>query len=165
MVSRNYRVAMAPTSEFLTLNMKESIVRNLITAMPIFILVMVSLTGTAMGKEMKPVAPNVDLKTGAITVPEDYTKWATLGTWAHANMEGEPGSHEYHVDYTQPETIAYYQKHGSFPDGAVLVKEAGLGIGCVGVRRARAVKHHHIGCHRERRRASLHLAPGAGRPG
>jgi hypothetical protein len=27
------------------------------------------------------------------------------------------------VVYTQPETIDYYQKHGSFPDGAVLVKE------------------------------------------
>lgn len=89
----------------------------------IALLIMVSLAGIAVSKEMKPVAPNVDLKTGAIHVPEDYTKWAVLGTWAHANTEGKPGSKEYHVVYTQPETIDYYQKHGGFPDGAVLVKE------------------------------------------
>lgn len=92
-------------------------------ATAIFFLVTVSFSGTAMSKEMKSVAPNVDLETGAISVPEDYTKWATLGTWAHANTEGAPGSKEYHVVYTQPSTIEYYKKHGGFPDGAVLVKE------------------------------------------
>ena len=71
----------------------------------------------------KPFAPNVDLKTGAISVPENYTRWATLGTWAHANTKGKPGSHEYHVVYTQPETIDYFLKHGAYPDGAILVKE------------------------------------------
>lgn len=85
-----------------------------------------------MGTSKKPYAPNVDMKTGAIHVPEDYTRWATLGTWAHANTElkvseehpdGNPGSIEYHVVYTQPETIDYYRKHNRFPDGAVLVKE------------------------------------------
>lgn len=96
--------------------------KNLI-ATSIYLLISVSLAGTVMSEEMKPVAPNVDLKTGAISVPENYTKWATLGTWSHANMKGEPGSHEYHVVYTQPETIEYYQKYGRFPDGAVLVKE------------------------------------------
>lgn len=74
-------------------------------------------------------APNVvEPSTGAIRVPEGYRLWPTLGTWAHANtgpilkMNG-PGLHEYHVVYTQPETIAHYQKTGQFPDGAVLVKE------------------------------------------
>jgi hypothetical protein len=80
-------------------------------------------SGVATSEEIKAVAPNVDLKTGAISVPENYTRWATLGTWAHANTKGEPGSKEYHVVYTQPETIDYYQKHGRYPDGAVLVKE------------------------------------------
>ncbi len=89
----------------------------------ILFLTALSFTAVAVSEEMKPFAPNVDLETGAISVPEDYTRWATLGTWAHANMEGEPGSKEYHVVYTQPETIDYYQKHGRYPDGAVLVKE------------------------------------------
>jgi len=77
-------------------------------------------------------APNVDLATGAIHVPENYTRWATLGTWAHANTElkptteypdGSPGSVEFHVVYTQPETIDFYKKNNRFPDGAVLVKK------------------------------------------
>ena len=85
-------------------------------------LVFISSTHS-FGQGRKPVAPNVDLSAGTIRVPENYTQWATLGTWAHSKMEGEPGSHEYHVVYTQPETIDYYQKHGRFPDGAVLVKE------------------------------------------
>jgi len=87
-----------------------------------FLLLTFGLTGTAVSENMEPVAPNVDLKTGAISVPENYTRWATLGTWAHASKDGL-GSNEYHVVYTQPETIDFYQKHGSFPDGAVLVKE------------------------------------------
>lgn len=97
--------------------------KNSMIAIATFFLVTLTIAGTSMSKEMKLVAPNVDLETGAISVPEDYTRWATLGTWAHANTEGEPGSKEYHVVYTQPETIEYYQKHGRYPDGAVLVKE------------------------------------------
>ena len=92
-------------------------------AVSILILVAVSISGTAVSHEKKSVAPNVDLKTGAISVPENYTRWATLGTWAHANTKGAPGSKEYHIVYTQPATIDFYQKHGRFPDGAVLVKE------------------------------------------
>jgi hypothetical protein len=81
-----------------------------------------------MAMEEKPFAPNVDVNTGAIRVPEGYTEWPTLGTWAHAHTGEQlemigPGVHEYHVVYTQPETIAYYRTHRRFPDGAVLVKE------------------------------------------
>ncbi len=79
--------------------------------------------GWAHGAGEKAFAPNVDMKTGAIHVPDGYRQWATLGTWAHANTEGERGSKEYHIVYTQPETIAYHKKHGAYPDGAVLVKE------------------------------------------
>jgi hypothetical protein len=79
--------------------------------------------GVAMGDE-KPFAPNVDMNTGAISVPEDYTLWPTLGTWSHGKVDsGAVNIHEYHVVYTQPTTIAYYKKRGRFPDGAVLVKE------------------------------------------
>jgi len=76
----------------------------------------------------KPFAPNVDKKTGAIHVAENYTEWPTLGTWTHAHTDEKlekmgPGVHEYHVVYTQPDTITFYREHGRFPDGAVLVKE------------------------------------------
>ena len=104
---------------------------KMITTSILFVM-MLGVAVIAMGDSEKPIAPNVDLQTGAISVPKDYTRWATLGTWAHANTklkrtmthpEGNPGSIEYHVVYTQPETIDYYQKHRCYPDGAVLVKE------------------------------------------
>ena len=83
-----------------------------------------SATGWAMTKEDKAFASNVNPTTGAISVPENYTLWPTLGTWSHAKVDGGATNiHEYHVVYTQPETIEYYQKKRRFPDGAVLVKE------------------------------------------
>ena len=93
----------------------------------VLILAEVGLAGGVMAGEEKPFAPNVDVNTGAIRVPEGYTEWPTLGTWAHAHTGEQlekmgPGVHEYHV-VTQPETIAYYRTHRRFPDGAVLVKE------------------------------------------
>ncbi len=96
------------------------------TRLSILFLLVLAAAGTVVwagNDAMKPFAPNVDSKTGAIHVPEDYRLWATLGTWSHAKTEGKPGAKEYHVVYTQPETIAYHQKHGRYPDGAVLVKE------------------------------------------
>lgn len=90
-------------------------------------LLMISLAswaGGVMAKEEKAFAPNVNPTTGAISVPEDYTLWPTLGSWTHAKVDGGATNiHEYHVVYTQPETIEYYQKKRRFPDGAVLVKE------------------------------------------
>ena len=94
----------------------------------VLILAALGLAGGVMAREEKPFAPNVDVNTGAIRVPEGYTEWPTLGTWAHARTGEQldkmgPGVHEHHVVYTQPETIAYYRTHRRFPDGAVLVKE------------------------------------------
>ncbi len=89
----------------------------------ILILGLGSLAGWAMTNEAKPFAPNVHHKTGAISVPENYREWPTLGTWAHAKVEGVPGLQECHVVYTQPDTIKYYKEKNRFPDGAVLVKE------------------------------------------
>ena len=92
-------------------------------------LVTAEMIALSYADEEKPFAPTVvDGATGAIRVPEGYRLWPTLGTWAHANTDKTletdgPGLHEYHVVYTQPETIAHYQKTGQFPDGAVLVKE------------------------------------------
>jgi len=87
------------------------------------ILTLGTFAGWAMTGNENPYARNVDPKTGDIRVPTHYREWPTLGTWAHAKVDGGPGVQEYHVVYTQPETIAYYQKKGRFPDGAVLVKE------------------------------------------
>lgn len=97
--------------------------KQFVTIGAVLILGLGSLAGWAMTDEGKPFAPNVDSKTGAISVPENYREWPTLGTWAHAKVDGAPGLQEYHVVYTQPETIKYYNEKNRFPDGAVLVKE------------------------------------------
>ena len=68
-------------------------------------------------------APNVDLKTGAIRVPDNYSLWPTLGVWSLGKKGSNWGTKEYHIVYTQPETIKYYQRYKKYPDGAVLVKE------------------------------------------
>ena len=96
--------------------------KNKIITVSILTLTALSIL-VAIANAEKPFASNVDMKTGEIRVPNNYTQWATLGTWSHANTEGEPGAKEYHVVYTQPETINYYRKHGKYPDGAILVKE------------------------------------------
>ena len=49
----------------------------------------IGLLDVAFAENKKPFAPNVDMETGAIGVPEDYTLWPTLGTWTHAKVDGE----------------------------------------------------------------------------
>lgn len=97
--------------------------KQVVTIGTVLLLGLGSWAGLAMTNEPKPFAPNVHPETGAISVPDNYREWPTLGTWAHAKVDGEPGLQEYHVVYTQPETIKYYKEKGRFPDGAVLVKE------------------------------------------
>jgi len=104
-------------------DVEEIPVKHIKIILSTLLLATMGVAGEVMAGDEKPFAPNVDVKTGAISVPENYTEWPTLGTWAHAKVEGGPGLHEYHVVYTQPETIKYYKKKGRFPDGAVLVKE------------------------------------------
>lgn len=102
---------------------KEPHMQQIIIIAIVGILTLETIPGWAITGTDNSYAPNVDPKTGDIRVPENYREWPTLGTWAHAKVEEGPGLQEYHVVYTQPNTIAYYQKKGRFPDGAVLVKE------------------------------------------
>lgn len=114
-------------SHAFTAGIEEAVMKHLMIVF--YIVFFAASTMAVLAQDGKtPYAPNVDENTGAISVPVDYTEWPTLGTWAHANTGGlmdkmGPGVHEYHVVYTQPETLRYYKKHRRFPDGAVLVKE------------------------------------------
>jgi hypothetical protein len=63
---------------------------------------------------------------GAIRLPDmDYRKdWSSIGAWAvAADEDGQEGSKGIHVVYTQPNTVDFYRKNGTFPDGAILIKE------------------------------------------
>ena len=47
--------------------------------------------------------------------------WVHIGSWGSADLNSrDPGQHDV---YTQPGTVEAYRETGSFPDGAVLVKE------------------------------------------
>jgi len=62
-------------------------------------------------------------KEGKISLPAGYKQnWTHLGSWAVSKKAGE-STHEMHDVYTQPETVATFNKTGEFPDGTVLVKE------------------------------------------
>ena len=70
----------------------------------------------------KATASVVDSK-GNLRVPHNYhATYQYLGSWAVAAAQG-PGAKELHVVYASPGAVAAYRSHGSFPDGAVLVKE------------------------------------------
>lgn len=65
------------------------------------------------------LAPNVDEK-GNISFPADYhSTMVHLGSW----FVPTGGASGFHHVYTQKESVEYFQQHGVFPDGAVLVKE------------------------------------------
>ncbi len=58
--------------------------------------------------------------TGEISLPADFRKGlAHLGSW----FVPEGDASGFHDVYTQPEAIEAYRRTGSFPDGAVLIKE------------------------------------------
>jgi hypothetical protein len=68
---------------------------------------------------------------GNITLPGNFrAEWTFLGTWSIAEKDVEQasaasghGAAGLHNVYTQPGVAEYFRENGSFPDGAVLVKE------------------------------------------
>ncbi len=75
-----------------------------------------------LGQSPGAFSPYVD-DDGTISIPSNFREWAYLGTWSIAGDDEEGGAADFHVVYTQPETIEAYRRTGEFPDGAVLVKE------------------------------------------
>ncbi len=70
-------------------------------------------------------------KDGNISIPENFrSEWTFLGTWSIAAKDVEQSSEAsghgaagLHNVYTQRGVAEYFRSHGSFPDGAMLVKE------------------------------------------
>lgn len=76
----------------------------------------------ATGAEPEKFSPYVDDK-GNIALPADYkTTFNHLGTFATAGKVGGPVD-QLHGVYARPEDINAYRKDGTFPDGAVIVKD------------------------------------------
>lgn len=68
---------------------------------------------------------------GNISLPADFkSDWTFLGTWSIAEQDVERasaasghGAAGLHNVYTQNGIAEYFQKNGTFPDGAMLIKE------------------------------------------
>lgn len=61
---------------------------------------------------------------GNISLPEDYrTSWTFLGAWSIDGDTEDGGAKDMHIVYTEAKTVAAYRDTGTWPDGAVLVKE------------------------------------------
>ena len=87
---------------------------------PDVILVYVLLAlGSASVLSEEDFSPHVDDK-GAIQFPENFrTSMVHLGSW----FVPSGAASGFHDVYTEKESIEYYWAKGSFPDGAVIVKE------------------------------------------
>lgn len=72
--------------------------------------------------ETEDFSPYVDA-VGGISLPAGFRQWFHLGTWSIAGEEARGGAAGFHSVYATFETLAAYRATGSFPDGAVLVKE------------------------------------------
>ena len=79
-----------------------------------------ALDRIAGAQEEQSFSEYVDAE-GNITRPTDYReKWTYLGSWVHP----ENSENGFHNVYAEPGVVDQYKKNGgSFPDGAVLVKE------------------------------------------
>ena len=58
-------------------------------------------------------------------LPSDFRKWTFVGgpITPNALNNGEAPFPEFHDVYIRLENLRYYQQHGNFPEGTVLVKE------------------------------------------
>lgn len=75
--------------------------------------------GSSIAFSQDSFSPYVDAE-GSIGFPDEFrTSMAHLGSW----FVPSGGASGFHDVYTERESLKYYQEHGNFPDGAVLVKE------------------------------------------
>lgn len=64
-------------------------------------------------------------KDGNLVLPTGFREWAFVGGTVTPNAlnNGKALFPEFHIVYVEPENFRYYQEHGNFPEGTVLVKE------------------------------------------
>jgi hypothetical protein len=67
-------------------------------------------------------------KDGSLVLPTGFRKWTFIGGPITPNglNNGEAPFPEFHNVYIEPENFRYYQMHGEFPEGTVMVKELTL---------------------------------------
>lgn len=112
-------------------------INRAITALAFFLILLNTNTFAQAGEERwaSTYTDIVDAE-GNISLPANFqSTWTFLGTWSvavkdiqvssEASRHGAAGLHNV---YTQPGVVEYYQEHGTFPDGAVIIKELLKGV-------------------------------------
>jgi hypothetical protein len=98
----------------------------------LFVALMLSCWGvSAAAESFASTYGSIVDEAGNISMPADFrTDWTFLGTWSIAETDVERSSEAsghgaagLHNVYTQRGVAEYYRENGSFPDGAVFIKE------------------------------------------
>src|SRR5215813_1703960 len=84
----------------------------------------------AVGADSQPSARKgpVFMKDGNLVLPSGFRKWVFMGgpITPNALNNGKAPFPEFHSVYIELDNLRYYQSHGKFPEGTVLVKELTL---------------------------------------
>src|SRR5260370_11707521 len=91
-------------------------------ARPIGVLLTIVSIGLSQSNAQK--GP-VFTKDGDLVLPTGFREWVFMGGPITPNSlnNGEAPFPEFHDVYIKRENLLYYQQHGNFPEGTVLVKE------------------------------------------
>ena len=67
-------------------------------------------------------------KDGKLVLPTGFREWVFVGGPITPNglNQGKAQFPEFHSVYIEPENVRFYQRHGNFPEGTVIVKELAL---------------------------------------
>lgn len=95
--------------------------RQKLTALILAVLTIVVIVLSQSRAQKGPVFT----KDGSLVLPSGFREWVFLGgpITPNALNDGKAQFPEFHNVYVEPENFRYYQQHGSFPEGTVLVKE------------------------------------------
>ena len=82
------------------------------------------ITAVAVSQTSPSKGP-VFTKDGDLVLPTGFREWVFMGgpVTPNALNGGEAPFPEFHDVYIERENLQYYQQHGNFPEGTVLVKE------------------------------------------
>lgn len=97
----------------------------------IVVLTLLFCAASAADESFTSAYENLVDDAGDITLPDNFRNdWTFLGTWSIAEKDVERSSEAsghgaagLHNVYTQPGVAQYFRENGTFPDGAMLVKE------------------------------------------
>lgn len=98
-----------------------------------FLILIASSVSAAMGGKRSGAYPDVAVPPeftadGELILPKNFRRWVFIGAplTPHGLNNEAAGFPEFHNVYVHPTAYDYYQRHGRFPEGTILVKELQL---------------------------------------